>query len=528
MSSDSPRWYRRRIVIVLGALTAVLICAAAVFALTRPGDVFNPDVEFRAEPDQTFVPTPEAVKPGKKKKKKTDPLSGFVWAQYGYSRDRRRYLPTAPSLAPPWRKRWNWDANVLLEFPPIIVGDRLFVTRNDGQVVALNRNTGKAVWRRDMGYLAASSPAYGDKKIVVTILERSKGGAGRVAAIWAKSGKLAWSKPLASRSESSPMIVDHRVYFGTENGDVYAMRLNDGGSVQWKFHAAGAVKGGLALSDGKLYFGTYGGQVYAISQRSGKQVWHTGTSGAKFGLAAGNFYATPAVAYGRVYIGNTDGNMYSFSAASGKLAWRRSTGSYVYASPAVAQVPGYKPTVYFGSYDGTFYALDARSGATRWTFRDGGKISGAASVIGGIVYYSNWGKRNTTALGARSGHRIWTSGRGAFNPVVSNGQEIYLTGFSSVAAFEPLTAAQERARAKRLAKKKALAKKRKAAAKKRKAAKKKAAAKKKKAAKKRKAAAAKKRKAAKRKKAAARRKAAKRKAAKKRAARRKRRSANSG
>jgi outer membrane protein assembly factor BamB len=480
MSSEPKRWYRRRIVIVLGALAAVLICAAAVFALTRPGDVFNPDVEFRAEPTETAVPEAEAPPTNKKKAKKKDPLAGFQWAQYGYSRDRRRYLRTRPSIAPPWKVRWNWDANVLLEFPPIIVGDRLFTTRNDGQVVALNRLTGKAIWRRDMGYLAASSPAYAEKKIVVTILERTKGGAGRVAALWAKTGKVAWSKPLPSRSESSPVIVDHHVYFGTENGDVYSMRLNDGGSVQWKFHAGGAVKGGLAVSEGKLYFGTYGGQVYALSQRSGKQIWHTGTSGANFGLSAGNFYATPAIAYGRVYIGNTDGNMYSFSQETGKLAWRRSTGSYVYASPAVAQVPGGKPTVYFGSYDGTFYALDARSGATRWTFPDGGKISGAATVVGDLVYYSNWGKRDTTALNARTGKKVWHSPRGAFNPIVSNGQEIYITGFSSVAALQPLTEAQEQARKARIAKKKAAAKKKKAAAKKRKAAKKKQAAKNKK------------------------------------------------
>jgi outer membrane protein assembly factor BamB len=505
MSSDRPRWYRRRIVIVIGGVVAALVCAAAVFALTRPGDVFNRDVEFRAEPEQTFVPTPV---PGAKPKKKADPLAGFQWPQYGYSRDRRRYLPTKSSVRPPFRFRWNWSGHSLLEFPPIIVGNRLFLTRNDGVVVSINRTTGKRVWQRDMGYLAASSPAYGEKKIFVTILERTKGvRAGRVAAIWARSGKVSWSKPLASRSESSPMVVDHRLFFGTENGTVYAMRTDDG-SVQWKFQAAGAAKGGLALNDGRLYFGTYGGHVYAIGQRRGKLVWHTGTSGARFGLSAGNFYATPAVAFGRVYIGNTDGNMYSFSAATGKLAWRRGTGSYVYASPAVAQVPGNKPTVYFGSYDGTFYALDARSGATRWAFRDGGKISGAATVVGDLVYYSNWGHRNTSALWVKSGKRAWSSSRGAFNPVVSDGQTIYVTGFSSLAAFEPISVAQARAAAKRrAAKAKATAKKRKAAmARKKKA----AAAKRKKqaaaAAKKKKAALAKKRAAAARKKAAAKKK----------------------
>jgi outer membrane protein assembly factor BamB len=539
MSSEPPRWYRRRIVIVVAAVVAVLACAAAVFALTRPGDVFNPDVEFRAEPTQTSVPTAvPGVKPKqkkKKKKKKVDPLAGFAWAQYGYSRDRRRYLPTEASVRPPFKLDWSWSSHVLLEFPPIIVGNRLFVVGNAGVVVALNRLTGKRVWKRDMGYLGASSPAYGNKKIFVTILERTKGGDGRVAAIWAKSGRVSWSKPLPSRSESSPLAVDGRVYFGTEDGTVYALRADDG-SVQWKFRAGGAAKGGLALADGKLYFGTYGGHVYAIGQRTGKQVWHTGTSGARFGLSAGNFYSTPAVAFGRMYIGNTDGNMYSFSSTTGKLAWRRGTGSYVYASPAVAQVRGGKPTVYFGSYDGTFYALDARSGATRWTYGDGGKISGAATVIGDLVYYSNWGKRNTTALGARTGRRVWTNPRGAFNPVVSNGQTLYLTGFSSVGAFEPLTVAEENARAarhaakvkkqkaarKRAAAKKALAKKCRAAAKKKVLAKKKALAEKCRAA-----AARKKKAAAKKNAAAKKRAAAKKKALAKKRARAKRRAERS-
>ena len=132
--------------------------------------------------------------------------------------------------------------------------------------------------------------------------------------------------------------------------------------MRWKFKASGAVKSGLALANGKLFFGDYSGRVYAIRQADGGQVWSTGTKGSTFGLRAGRFYSTPAVAYGRVYIGNTDGKMYSFSSANGKLAWTKGTGSYVYSSPAVAQVPGGKPTVYFGSYDGVFYALDARNG----------------------------------------------------------------------------------------------------------------------------------------------------------------------
>jgi outer membrane protein assembly factor BamB len=433
MSSQRPRWFRRRIVIGLGVVVVLLASAAAVFAITREDDVSNPNVEFRAEPTQT--PVAEATpkpKPAKKKKqsKPRNPLAGFRWPHYGYSKDRRRYLPAGSKVKPPFNLDWSWNGQVLLEFPPIIVGNRMFLVKNNAKVVALNRTTGKPVWRRDMGYLAASSPAFGNGRIYVTILEReSDEKAGRVTALRPKDGKLLWSRPLPSRTESSPLHDGSTVYLGAEDGSVYALR-DGNGKVAWKFQAGGAVKGGLALDGGKVYFGAYGGTAYALFKDSGKLAWSNGSPG-------GNLYSTPTVAYGRVYIGSTNGRMYSFSSSSGALAWSRSTSGYVYASPAVAQLPGQPPTVFFGSYDGVFYALDARSGNVRWTYDDGVEISGAATVVGDVVYYSNWGKRNSVGLSARSGRKLWSNSRGAFNPVVSDGRTIYLTGFSSVGAFVP-------------------------------------------------------------------------------------------
>jgi outer membrane protein assembly factor BamB len=146
------------------------------------------------------------------------------------------------------------------------------------------------------------------------------------------------------------------------------------------------------------------------------------------------------VAFGRVYMGNTDGRVYSFSASSGKLAWSKSTGGYVYASPAVAQVPGGRPLVYIGSYSGRFYALDARSGAVRWSRGGNGKISGGATVIGDIVFYADLGKRRTIGLDARSGRKVYEHPRGSYNPVVSDGETIYLTGYHAMYGLQPMTA----------------------------------------------------------------------------------------
>ncbi len=427
---------RRRLLVGLALLIGALAGAGAVLAVTRTGDVSNPDVAFRAEPTTTPVPEPPPEEPPARERR-TDPLDRFVWAHYGYSKDRRRHLPAAASLRPPFFRVWSLTGSILLEFGPVIGGRSLYLLKNNAALYAVAKRTGRVRWKRKLGYLAASSPAYADGKVYVTLLQRGKRTrAGRVVALDARNGKVLWNRLLPSRSESSPLLDGERLYFGSENGTVYALRTSDG-APRWTFKARGAVKGGLALADGKLYFGDYSGRVYAIRQRDGSQVWTASTKGARLGFASGRFYSTPAVAYGRVYLGNADGSVYSFATDTGELAWRKRTGDYVYASPAVAQVPQGKPTVYIGSYDGRFYALDARSGATRWTHDAKGRISGGATVVGDIVYFSSLGRKSTIGLGARTGRKVYEIRRGAFNPVVSDGRTIFLTGYSSLYALRP-------------------------------------------------------------------------------------------
>jgi outer membrane protein assembly factor BamB len=423
---------RRKLLLGAGVALVVLIAAGAVFAVTRrPGDVSNPDVGFSDEPTSTPVPDPPEPKSAKK-----DPLRNFVWANYGYSKDRRRLLPASMLLRPPFWRVWTLGGRTLLEFPPVMAEGKLFLLKNNGAVYAIDKRTGKVIWKRKVGALAAASPAYGNGRVFVPLLSRGKSLPGAVYALRASDGKVLWRRLLPSRSESSPVFDNDRVYLGSENGRVYALRAGDG-AVRWTYDAHGAVKGGLALADGKLYFGDYSGRVYALRQTDGHQLWDTGTSSGPLGFRSGQFYSTPAVAYGRVYIGNTDGRMYSFSSSNGKLAWAKGTGGYVYSSPAVAQVPGGRPTVYFGSYDGKFYAVDARSGKVRWSYHDGGKISGGSTVVGDVVYFSNIGKRDTTGLGARTGRKVFHMARGSFNPVISDGRTIFLTGYSSLYALRP-------------------------------------------------------------------------------------------
>ncbi|MCW2999609.1 MAG: PQQ-binding-like beta-propeller repeat protein [Solirubrobacterales bacterium] len=425
----------RRFVLAVVLLVAVVLGAVATVASRQPGDVSNPDVEFR-QPGTTAVAPAEQKLNGKTK--------AFNWPVYGYDKARTRYLPLKQPFRPPFAERWKLGGSVLLEFPPALGGRSMFLLKDDGKLVAIARKSGKVRWRRELGHLAAASPAYAYGTVYVVVLERGKGiKAGRVAAISARDGRTRWSRRLPSRSESSPLVHRGVLYFGTENGTVYAMDTRNG-KIRWTHKAGGAVKGGLALDGGRLFLGAYGGTVEALDPSTGRLLWRKGTNGGPLGLRSGNFYATPSAAFGRLYIGNTDGFVYSFAQSDGRLAWRTKTGDYVYGSAAVAAVPGTGPTVYLGSYDRNFYALNARTGKVRWKRRTEGRVSGGAVLLGDLVWYSTLA-RTTTALRARDGRRIWFTRRGGFNPVVSTGRGIFLVGYTNLYGLDgrpPKTGAQ--------------------------------------------------------------------------------------
>ena len=63
-----------------------------------------------------------------------------------------------------------------------------------------------------------------------------------------------------------------------------------------------------------------------------------------------------------------------------------------------------------------------------------GAISGAASVVDGVVYFSTFGLR-TYALAAATGRLLWTWPDGEYSPVVTDGRRLYLTGRGKLYAF---------------------------------------------------------------------------------------------
>ena len=415
---------RRRWPLLLAGLVAVG-CAVAV-AVVALGDSDKPAPRPVAQP----APKPALGPEPKPVEIPPRPGTGRDWLLYGNGPGRTRQM-RGVNLKPPFRRAWALNGGKLIEFQPVLAGGRLFVLKNDGRALALAADTGRVRWRKRIGGLAASAPGAAGASVYFVVNRGGYGGiagAGpaKVVAVNRRTGKIRWAKRLASASESSPLVVGERVYVGSQGGTVYALSAKSG-RLLWRHYAGGPVKGGVAYSRGRLFMGDYGGSVTALRVRNGSVVWRSG--------GYGQIYATPAVAFGRVYIGSKSGSVYALSAASGRRLWSRGTGGYVYAAPAVGAVKGMRPAVFIGSYSGRFMALDARSGGVLWSRGGYGTISGAASVIGRVVYFSSLSARRTYALSAKTGRVLWSIGKGAFNPAISDGKRVYITGYGSQYAF---------------------------------------------------------------------------------------------
>jgi len=265
--------------------------------------------------------------------------------------------------------------------------------------------------------------------------------------------RVKWKFPTGDRVISSPVFRDNVIYFGGDDGNVYAVDAATGNQI-WKRAAGGPVPATPAVADGTVYIGSYDGKFYAFNAQTGTLKWKFSTDGERrfeakglHGMQPKNqtiadpfdiFLSSPVVVNGAVYFGSGDGNLYALDAATGDLRWKFKTGDVVHASPAVAD-----GVVFFGSWDSYFYAVDAATGKEKWRFHGGEDptihnqvgFQSSPAVVNGTVY-TGCRDSNLYALDAATGKEKWKF----FNdlswvnssPAVADGKVFFATSDSSL------------------------------------------------------------------------------------------------
>lgn len=112
---------------------------------------------------------------------------------------------------------WTFETGGKIRTTPVLAGDLVYVGSRDGNVYAVDTDSGDEVWRFETGGKVDSSPAVADGVLYVGSADH------HVYALAAETGEELWAFETAGEVVSSPAVVDGTVYVGSNDGSVYAL-----------------------------------------------------------------------------------------------------------------------------------------------------------------------------------------------------------------------------------------------------------------------------------------------------------------
>lgn len=215
------------------------------------------------------------------------------------------------------RERWRFDASADIDAPVAAVGGTVYLVDGANTLYALDAATGDERWQR--------------------IQERDV-------------------------SRSAPVVANDRIYLGSWDGGVHALRTADG-STDWRQQGEGTdfrIRGPVAVAGETVFAAGREGTITALDATDGRVKWAVSTGAYELG--------PPAVADGVVYVGaaaqSGAGMLLALDGTTGEERWRVETrevlfGDYTRAginrSPAVVD-----DVVYVATAPGDLYAIRGR------------------------------------------------------------------------------------------------------------------------------------------------------------------------
>jgi len=302
---------------------------------------------------------------------------------------------------------------------PAIVGDDVYVATLGGELLCLDRRTGRLVWKYSSvekpepntfppGFFAsptvtADSVYLGDEDGVFHAVRRV-------------DGSRRWLFHGQAEIVSSTAVVGDRLIFGCYDSNLYCLNARDG-SLVWKFTTEDRINGTPAVAQGFafvtgcdnhlrlidvqtgrqkvalslgtfliaspavlgqwLYEGTYASEVLAVNWKEARIVWRYRGPGGDY-----PYHSSAAVTDRFVVVGCRDKRVHCIDRRTGRGVWTFRTRGRVDSSPAVVG-----QRVFVGSYDGNLYELNLPDGRLRWKFNAGRPVSGSPAVGEGVLVF---------------------------------------------------------------------------------------------------------------------------------------------
>ncbi len=261
---------------------------------------------------------------------------------------------------------WKAELGDVADATPATDGERVFVQTWQRQVIALRLADGKELWRFEYPESPADDHRQGGLVVAGQQLLVPAWN-GQLYALDRQSGELRWSYDSGSPLRAAPLVTAERIYLPTSGGDLLC--LDRHGTLLWTCRFTAALLTTPVLAEGTLlqlakngeltaldlagqklwsyatnepcyyaapvsdddrvYFGTAGSHLYALENKTGQLVWKTPTSGA--------VYATPLLSAGRLFVGDNAGDLFALSMASGEVLARTRLQEPIQSQPFVFQ-----------------------------------------------------------------------------------------------------------------------------------------------------------------------------------------------
>ncbi|MEZ5572694.1 MAG: outer membrane protein assembly factor BamB [Halioglobus sp.] len=243
---------------------------------------------------------------------------------------------------------WEVDLETSLSGGVGVFGDALFVGSSEGFVLKLDASSGERIWATPLrGEIL--SPPQGDGRVVIAQTYD-----GKLQGLDNESGRVLWTYDsnvpvLTVRGTSTPIIENNLVYAGFANGRVLAFDTQTG-AVVWEVRVAISqgrseierivdVDGTMELAGNELFAASYQGSVVGIDVRSGRKLWQQKASSFS-GVSQG---------FSNIYVADEDGTLTAYMRNGEGVRWTQGALAYrelsrptpVSSYVAVADFEGY-------------------------------------------------------------------------------------------------------------------------------------------------------------------------------------------
>ena len=239
-------------------------------------------------------------------------------------------------------------------------GSRLYAASVDGNVVAIDPESGKRLWRTDLKLGLTAGPGVGDDIVAVMAAD------GLLIVLEAATGVERWRADIDGESLAYPLIEDDLVIVQTIDNRLRAVSVFDG-TPRWTIEQStpALTLRGTATPvqvGGSVIAGFDNGRLVSVDTGSGDLDWESmlsPPSGRSDLERLSDIDGRMAVIGQDVYAAGYQGSLAAVAAESGQVLWQREISTYV-------GVAADWNNLYTTNDQGEVIALARRSGAESW------------------------------------------------------------------------------------------------------------------------------------------------------------------